>query len=206
MVYKYSMKLNKESIKVYLVLIACLILGVGSFFFLPTLISLIILGVCLFAAYQVLKAVSKIMSARITTYTDGFTVRTSDGSKMEFEWNLISYAGFVVEGIQKGYIFVYEESVDRFIQLPPTFENLQEFRAEVEEHHPVEDCYLKPTETIKERIRSIFVTEEEDSEDKVSEEAEPEGKNEGSATEGGAAPEVVSTDEEKKAPEEKTEE
>ncbi|MCR4940729.1 MAG: hypothetical protein K5930_11595 [Treponemataceae bacterium] len=195
------MKLNKESIKVYLVLIACLVLGIGSFFFLPTIVALIILGVCLFAAYTVLKAVSKIMSARITTYTDGFTVRTSDGTKMEFEWDLISYAGFVVEGIQKGYIFVYEESVDRFIQLPPTFENLQGFREEVEEHHPVEDCYLKPTETIKERIKSLFVTEEEDAGD-----AEPAAKIEDAVDEVESAPEDVSPDEEKKAPEEKTEE
>jgi len=173
MIYKYKMTLNKESVKVYLILAACLVVGVGSFFLLPTIGALIILAVCLFVAYTLLKAMAKAMSARITTYTDGFSVRMSDGTKMEFEWDLISYAGYVVEGIQKGYVFVYEESVDRFIQLPPTFENLEGFRAEVEEHHPVEDCVMKPTETIKERIKSIFVPE--------TEEAPADGKTESGA-------------------------
>ena len=164
MIYRYKMPVNKESIKVYLILAACAVVGIGSFFLLPTIGAVIVLAICGFIAYQILKAMAKALSARVTTYTDGFSVRMADGTKMEFEWDLISYAGFVVEGIQKGYLFVYEESVDRFIQLPPAFENLQELREEIEEHHPVEDCIMKPSETIKERIKSIFVPESTENE------------------------------------------
>ena len=165
MIYKYKMKLDGESIKVYLMLLACAVVGIGGFFVASTIVALIILAVCIYVASLILKVLGKALSARITTYTDGFSVRMADGNKLEFEWELISYAGYVKEGIQKGYIFVYCESIDKFVQLPPSFENLEGFRAEIEEHHPVEDCVMKPSETIRERIKSIFVPETEDSAD-----------------------------------------
>ena len=162
MIYKYKMKFDGDSIKVYLLLLVCLVVGVGGFFVLGKITALIVLAVCLYVAYLILKVLAKTLSARITTYTDGFTVRMADGNKIDFEWDLLSYAGYVTEGIQKGYTFVYEESVDRFVQLPPSFENMEGFRAEIEEHCHVEDCVMKPSETIKERIKSIFVTEPEE--------------------------------------------
>ena len=160
MIYRYKVPLNGESIKVYLILAACAVIGIGSFFVLPKIGALAVLAICGFVAYQILKAMAKAGSARITTYTDGFSVRMADGTKLEFEWDKVSYAGYVVEGIQKGYMFVYEEDIDKFVQLPPAFENLAGFREEIEEHHAVEDCVMKPSETIKERIKSIFGTNE----------------------------------------------
>ena len=154
MIYRYRMKFDGDSFKVYLLLAACVVVGIGAFFVLSTLWAIVLFLVCVVMAFQILKMMAKTLRARIITYTDGFTVYMTDGTKQQFEWDLISYAGFVVEGIQKGYVFVYEESVDRFIQLPPTFENLAGFREEIEEHHPVEDCIMKPSETIKERIKS----------------------------------------------------
>lgn len=170
MIYKYKMKFDGDSIKVYLILFACLVVGIGSFFVLSTIPALVVLAICIYVAYVILKIVAKAFNARITTYTDGFTVRMPDGTKLDFEWNLISYAGFVTEGIQKGYVFVYEESIDKFVQLPPTFENMADFRAEIEEHHPVEDCALKPGETIKERIKSLFVPETTEEDGKTADE------------------------------------
>ena len=190
MIYRYKMKFDGDSLKVYLLLAACAVVGIGSFFVLSTLWAIVLLLVCAVMAFQILKMMAKTLSARIVTYTDGFTVHMMDGTKQQFEWDLISYAGFVVEGIQKGYVFVYEESVDRFIQLPPSFENLAGFREEIEEHHPVEDCIMKPSETIKERIKSIFVpdsgaddTEEAEETAGVEEQAESGATDEGEAAE-----------------------
>ena len=172
MIYRYRMKFDGDSFKVYLLLAACVVVGIGAFFVLSTLWAIVLFLVCVVMAFQILKMMAKTLRARIITYTDGFTVYMTDGTKQQFEWDLISYAGFVVEGIQKGYVFVYEESVDRFIQLPPTFENLAGFREEIEEHHPVEDCIMKPSETIKERIKSIFVPETAEKEASEADEAE----------------------------------
>ena len=116
MIYRYKVPLNGESIKVYLILAACAVIGIGSFFVLPKLGALAVLAICGFVAYQILKAMAKAGSARITTYTDGFSVRMADGTKLEFEWDKVSYAGYVVEGIQKGYMFVYEEDIDKFVK------------------------------------------------------------------------------------------
>ena len=183
MIYRYRMKFDGDSFKVYLLLAACVVVGIGAFFVLSTLWAIVLFLVCVVMAFQILKMMVKTLRARIITYTDGFTVDMTDGTKQQFEWDLISYAGFVVEGIQKGYVFVYEESVDRFIQLPPTFENLAGFREEIEEHHPVEDCIMKPSETIKERIKSIFVPESgADSEADAEETAEVEDQTESGTT------------------------
>ena len=183
MIYRYRMKFDGDSFKVYLLLAACVVVGIGAFFVLSTLWAIVLFLVCVVMAFQILKMMAKTLRARIITYTDGFTVYMTDGTKQQFEWDLISYAGFVVEGIQKGYVFVYEESVDRFIQLPPTFENLAGFREEIEEHHPVEDCIMKPSETIKERIKSIFVPESgDDSEADAEKTAEVEAQTESGTT------------------------
>lgn len=183
MIYRYRMKFDGDSFKVYLLLAACVVVGIGAFFVLSTLWAIVLFLVCVVMAFQILKMMAKTLRARIITYTDGFTVYMTDGTKQQFEWDLISYAGFVVEGIQKGYVFVYEESVDRFIQLPPTFENLAGFREEIEEHHPVEDCIMKPSETIKERIKSIFVPESgADSEADAEKTAEVEDQTESGTT------------------------
>ena len=183
MIYRYRMKFDGDSFKVYLLLAACVVVGIGAFFVLSTLWAIVLFLVCVVMAFQILKMMAKTLRARIITYTDGFTVYMTDGTKQQFEWDLISYAGFVVEGIQKGYVFVYEESVDRFIQLPPTFENLAGFREEIEEHHPVEDCIMKPSETIKERIKSIFVPESgDDSEADAEKTAEVEDQTESGTT------------------------
>lgn len=190
MIYRYKMKFDGDSLKVYLLLAACAVVGIGSFFVLSTLWAIVLLLVCAVMAFQILKMMAKTLSARIVTYTDGFTVHMMDGTKQQFEWDLISYAGFVVEGIQKGYVFVYEESVDRFIQLPPSFENLAGFREEIEEHHPVEDCIMKPSETIKERIKSIFVPDSgADNTDEAEETAGVEDQAECGATDEGEAAE-----------------
>ena len=202
MIYRYKVPLNGESIKVYLILAVCAVLGIGSFFVLPTIGAIIVLAICGFVAYQILKAMAKAGSARITTYTDGFSVRMADGTKLEFEWDKISYAGFVVEGIQKGYMFVYEECIDKFVQLPPAFENLAGFREEIEEHHAVEDCVMKPSETIKERIKSIFGTKPEESgvsgnDSDASEDVPKEVSDSGEAdgeTDGDGAPNAIKAD------------
>ena len=187
MIYRYTVPLNGESIKVYLILAACVVVGIGSFFVLPTLGALAVLAICGFVAYQILKAMAKAGSARITTYTDGFSVRMADGTKLEFEWDKVSYAGYVVEGIQKGYMFVYEEDIDKFVQLPPAFENLAGFREEIEEHHEVEDCVMKPSETIKERIKSIFGTNETETAESGD---VADAEQDATATEGAAEPET----------------
>ena len=66
------MKFDGDSIKVYLILFACLVVGIGSFFVLSTIPALVVLAICIYVAYVILKIVAKAFNARITTYTEIF--------------------------------------------------------------------------------------------------------------------------------------
>ena len=95
----------------------------------------IISVIALFAASRMIKSMKRILSSRIETYTDGFNVFLSDGTKLEFEYNLITHAGLI---LNTGFVFAYEASIDRIVQLPPVFTCFDEFVEELKENT---DCY-----------------------------------------------------------------
>lgn len=172
MIYRYQVKFNKETLKVYLLMIVCFVVGIGGFWVLPILPAIVVCIIAFYTVYLMYKALAKALAARISTYTDGFSVRMPDSTRMKFEWDDLTYAGFVTEGKQKGYLFMYAEEEDKFLQLPPAFENLEGLRAEIEEHIPVEDCVMEPEETIKNRLQAMFPKKEEEEESDETEESD----------------------------------
>lgn len=135
MIYKYDLKTNKKAYLPFLVIGAMVLAALSTILFMSPVFATIISVIALFAASRMIKSMKRILSSRIETYTDGFNVFLSDGTKLEFEYNLITHAGLI---LNTGFVFAYEASIDRIVQLPPVFTCFDEFVKELKENT---DCY-----------------------------------------------------------------
>ena len=135
MIYKYDLKTNKKAYVPYLIIGAMVLTALCTFLFLSPVLAVIITAIALWIASKMLKSMKNIVSSRVETYTEGFNVYLSDGTKLEFEYPLISHAGLITN---TGFVFAYEESIDRIVQLPPVFTDFSDFIEELKENVP---CY-----------------------------------------------------------------
>ena len=135
MMYKYDLKTNKKAYVPYLIIGVMVLTVLSTFLFLSSVLAVIITAIALWIASKMLKSMKNIVSSRVETYTEGFNVYLSDGTKLEFEYPLISHAGLITN---TGFVFAYEESIDRIVQLPPVFTDFTDFIEELKENVP---CY-----------------------------------------------------------------
>ena len=161
MVYGYNLKGNKKGMLVYVISALCVGVGISTFFFASRTVALICMLVGIYVAYVMMKNLGKIKSSRIETYDDGLTVYMANGTESRFRWKDITHSGLVTEGNQKGSIFIYNEKEDRVIQLPPVFEQFDDFIGELREKTPFVEYELEEEETMLERLKKILGVNEE---------------------------------------------
>ena len=163
MIYKYDLKTNKKAYVPYLIIGAMVLTALSTFLFLSPVLAVIITAIALWIASKMLKSMKNIVSSRVETYTEGFNVYLSDGTKLEFEYPLISHAGLITN---TGFVFAYEESIDRIVQLPPVFTDFSDFIEELKENIPCyKDYTLEEGQTIIDWLKKeLGITEESEKE------------------------------------------
>ena len=183
MIYRYDLKTNKKAYVPFLIIGAMVLAALSTFLFLSPVLAVIITAIALWIASKMLTSMKNIVSSRIETYTEGFNVYLSDGTKLEFEYNLISHAGLITN---TGFVFAYEESIDRIVQLPPVFTDFNAFIEELKENTTCYTDYnLEEGQTIIDWLKKELGVEdksqkdeEEDSTDLEEKEEESENSNE----------------------------
>jgi hypothetical protein len=169
MTYNYNLKANKNGYVPFLFIAAIVLGALSTFLFLSTTAAVIITVLAVWAAVKMSFSLRKILSSRIETYTEGFNVFLSDGTKLEFEYKLITHAGFITNS---GFVFAYEASLDRIVQLPKVFINFEDFVEELKENTTCyKDYTLEEGQTIIDWLKAdLGITEkEEDSDNEISE-------------------------------------
>ncbi|MEE1000109.1 MAG: hypothetical protein UIH41_10640 [Treponemataceae bacterium] len=163
MIYKYDLKTNKKAYVPYLIIGAMVLTALSTFLFLSSVLAVIITAIALWIASKMLKSMKNIVSSRVETYTEGFNVYLSDGTKLEFEYPLISHAGLITN---TGFVFAYEESIDRIVQLPPVFTDFSDFIEELKENVPCyKDYTLEEGQTIIDWLKKeLGITDESENE------------------------------------------
>lgn len=162
MIYLYNKKVNPKRYVLYALCAACVAVGVSFFFFAGTLIGLASTCAGILVAGAILKELVKVQSARISTYTEGFTAYTSDGSTFAFEWKDVTHAGIVASGEYKGTVFVYAEASDKFIQLQRVFLDFDSFIAELQQNTPWKEYTLAEGETVTVHLRKLLGVEKKE--------------------------------------------
>lgn len=189
MIYKYDRKHSRNLIPMYLLAIAAVCAGLACFFFASRLTALIVTAVGVYVAYTIFRTSFKILSSRIVTYSEGCTVYTTIGEKLQFDWSAVNYAGVVTNGTHPGIVFLYREDEDKIATIPNMFIGFDDMVEEFKENTPFKVYTLDEGElTIVEHLRKLVSPKtddetEEDEEDaaedtadkqpEASEEAEP---------------------------------
>lgn len=177
MIYKYDLKTNKKAYVPYLIIGAMVLTALCTFLFLSPVLAVIITAIALWIASKMLKSMKNIVSSRVETYTEGFNVYLSDGTKLEFEYPLISHAGLITN---TGFVFAYEESIDRIVQLPPVFTDFSDFIEELKENVPCyKDYTLEEGQTIIDWLKKeLGITEESENEKATFDDSDKDSENE----------------------------
>lgn len=177
MIYKYDLKTNKKAYVPYLIIGAMVLTALCTFLFLSPVLAVIITAIALWIASKMLKSMKNIVSSRVETYTEGFNVYLSDGTKLEFEYPLISHAGLITN---TGFVFAYEESIDRIVQLPPVFADFSDFIEELKENVPCyKDYTLEEGQTIIDWLKKeLGITDESENEKATFDDSDIDSENE----------------------------
>lgn len=177
MIYKYDLKTNKKAYVPYLIIGAMVLTALSTFLFLSSFLAVIITAIALWIASKMLKSMKNIVSSRVETYTEGFNVYLSDGTKLEFEYPLISHAGLITN---TGFVFAYEESIDRIVQLPPVFTDFSDFIEELKENVPCyKDYTLEEGQTIIDWLKKeLGITDESENEKATFDDSDIDSENE----------------------------
>lgn len=191
MIYKYDRKHSRNLIPMYLLAIAAVCAGLACFFFASRLTALIVTAVGVYVAYTIFRTSFKILSSRIVTYSEGCTVYTTIGEKLQFDWSAVNYAGVVTNGTHPGIVFLYREDEDKIATIPNMFIGFDDMVEEFKENTPFKEYTLDEGElTIVEHLRKLVCPktdedepdDEEDSADEAeSAEKEPEVSEEAPA-------------------------
>lgn len=139
MTYKYNIKSNPKLLFPFALVAIVLIGAFSTFFYLSRLFAFLLSAIAVWFSYKILRSMKTLLSSRIESYTEGFNVFLSDGTKLEFEYDLITHAGLITNNDS---VFVYEESKDSIVQLPPVFSDFQLFIQELKENT---NCYKDHT-------------------------------------------------------------
>ena len=169
MTYNYNLKANKNGYVPFLFIAAIVLGALSTFLFLSTTAAVIITALAVWAAVKMSFSLRKILSSRIETYTEGFNVFLSDGTKLEFEYKLITHAGLITN---TNFVFAYEESLDRIVQLPQAFINFEGFIEELKENTTCyKDYTLEEGQTIIDwlKVELGIPEKEEETDDEISE-------------------------------------
>lgn len=177
MIYKYDLKTNKKAYVPYLIIGAMVLTALSTFLFLSSVLAVIITAIALWIASKMLKSMKNIVSSRVETYTEGFNVYLSDGTKLEFEYPLISHAGLITN---TGFVFAYEESIDRIVQLPPVFTDFSDFIEELKENVPCyKDYTLEEGQTIIDWLKKeLGITDKSENEKATFDDSDIDSENE----------------------------
>ena len=177
MTYRYDLKTNKKAYVPFLIIGAMVLTALSTFLFLSSVLAVIITAIALWIASKMLKSMKNIVSSRVETYTEGFNVYLSDGTKLEFEYPLISHAGLITN---TDFVFAYEESIDRIVQLPPVFTDFSDFIEELKENVPCyKDYTLEEGQTIIDWLKKeLGITDESENEKATFDDSDIDSENE----------------------------
>ena len=168
MIYKYDRKHSKNLIPMYLLAIASVGAGIACFFFASRLTALFVTAAGVYVAYTIFRTSAKILRSRVVTYSEGCTVYTTLGEKLQFDYSAVNYAGVVTNGQHPGIVFLYREDQDRIATIPNMFQGFDDMVEEFKASTPFKEYTLDEGElTIIEHLRKLVSpkTDEDESDE-----------------------------------------
>lgn len=151
--YKRIIKININFISVFILAFVFFVVGILSWIHISVWFGIFCIGAGILTSWIIVKILRRMKSEKIVTYTEGFSIVNLLQKKLVFNWDTITQAGIIQGGEYDGFVFVYSEPEDLFIQLPPLFYNFEDFIQELNSHIKVEPTILSEGETVENYLK-----------------------------------------------------
>jgi hypothetical protein len=145
-----------------LLMIVLLATGIAMFFLMTPIYGIVGTGIAAFADWTMFKILRRQMRTSVTIGEDGAHFDLYGEERIDLPWPRVTLAGLAVEkgksGRRASQLFFYKEDGDQLMAVPAEFDRFAVLVAEARRLSPVfRDITLEEGETLKERLRSLFL-------------------------------------------------
>lgn len=178
MTYRITLSSNPRIVLLFFIIVALPAAGIISLFLLPIFLGIVLTVLGVYLAYHLGKFLLRSLLSRIETSDEQvkFNIGYKDAPVMR--WEDITLAGSYVEGSSRPHLFVYDESDDNLITIPPDYAGFEQLVEEIKARTDFEEITLNESQTLAEHLKDRLGMEEEEIDD---EEEEPETDNDESS-------------------------
>ncbi len=160
MIYRYSTSLDPRLRKASVFSVLLLLLLVGAAFMAAVrgaeLVGFLIMVGTALLGWKIRAFVKSHLNTWIQTTDEEIICRTPSGERVSIDWTDLTHAGSMYTAAGERMVYFYSAETDRFVCVPPSFENIDDLYEELAEHVPLRDVTMQEKEPAGDALRRAF--------------------------------------------------
>jgi hypothetical protein len=163
MTYRFRLSSNPRAVLLPLISVAIVAGAVALIIFANVLLGIITLIVGGFIGYHVMKLFVNTLRSAVETSEDDIACAMPMGREIRIQWQHVTHAGSYTDAKGERDLFVYSESEDRLLTIPPQYEDTDNLEQEILEKSGIELLRLsgEDPEDLADALREIVAPEDE---------------------------------------------
>ena len=160
MIYRYSTALDPKLRRASIIGVLFLGALVGAAFLAAArgaqLVGFVIMVGTALLGWKTRAFVRSHLNTWIQTTDDAILCRTPSGEKVSIDWNDLTHAGSMNSNAGERMVFFFSQKTDRFVCVPPSFENIDDLYEDLAEHVPLQEVTMNEGESAGDALRRAF--------------------------------------------------
>ena len=165
MIYRYSTALDPRLRKASAFGMLFVVLLIGAALLAATrgapLIGFVIMVGTALIGWKIRAFVKSHLNTWIQTTDEGIVCRTPSGERVSIDWTDLTHAGSMYSAAGERLVYFYSQITDRFVCVPPSFENINDLYDELSEYVPLQSVTMNERESAGDALRRVFPDESE---------------------------------------------
>lgn len=166
MIYRYSTALDPRLRKASMFGLLFVALLLGAAFLAATrgapIIGFVITVGTALIGWKIRAFVKSHVDTWIQTTDEGIVCRTPSGERVSVDWNDLTHAGSMYTAAGERLVYFYSQITDRFVCVPPSFENIDDLYDELSEYVPLTSVTMNEGESAGDALRRVFSDDQEE--------------------------------------------
>ena len=154
MIYRITLSSNPRILLIVGAIILLPVVGVSTYFFLPLLISIVVMGGAAYFDYHMTKYLYATLKSRVETTDTGLLFSPDHRDVKEMQWESITHAGHCVQEKGRPCLFVYNEEEDQLLTIPNEYEGFDQLAEELRSRISLEEVTLESNQTVDGYLRN----------------------------------------------------
>ncbi len=131
MVYEFQLRRNVKSLLIPLLALALTLGSIAIIAFYHALLGIVVLVIAGYFSFFLLKYFVNTLKSHIRTTDDGLVCATATGTESSLGWNELTHAGWYTTDHGYRELFVYAETDDRLLTIPPQYSGMENLEKEI---------------------------------------------------------------------------